>query len=84
MNQKSRSEVVQVVPLFVGKRIVAIREMTRKELSAQGWDGPRACALVIVLDDGSMIFASRDDEGNSPGALFGVVGDVGVYVGVES
>jgi hypothetical protein len=29
--------------------------------------------LVIELDDGTLMFASRDDEGNDGGALFGQV-----------
>jgi hypothetical protein len=28
-------------------------------------------ATVLVLDDGTILYPSRDDEGNGPGALFG-------------
>jgi hypothetical protein len=71
--------------MFVGKKITAIRQMTVEELDVQGWEvGRRSAPLVIVLDDGSKIFASRDGEGNGPGVLFGEVDYEGVYVGVES
>jgi hypothetical protein len=57
----------------VGQTIVAIRAMTKKELEAEGWEednfsGPPA---VIMLANGTRIYASQDEEGNGPGALFG-------------
>ena len=53
----------------VGLRIVGIREMTDKERDLYAWYGP---AVVLVLEDGSLLFPSQDEEGNGPGALFGV------------
>ena len=57
---------------FVGKRIVAIREMTSAELANEGWTlGRGEAAPVIVLDDGTLLYPSRDPEGNGPGEFFG-------------
>ena len=53
---------------LVGKKIVAIRQMTAAELKAEFWDGPNTC---LVLDDGTLLYPSQDEEGNGPGALFG-------------
>jgi hypothetical protein len=48
--------------------------MTKKEAEAEGWDIDLRfkTAPVLVLDDGSKIYPSADEEGNGPGALFGV------------
>ncbi len=43
--------------------------MTPDEQDVEGWSRP---AIVIVLDDGTKIYPSRDQEGNGPGAIFGV------------
>ena len=51
---------------FVGKKITNVRWMTDKETEAYGW-GSRP--IVLVLDDGSVIFPQQDDEGNDGGAL---------------
>jgi hypothetical protein len=56
----------------IGRTITSMRAMTNKECRAQGWDGFRSTGLVLILDDGSKIFASQDEEGNGPGALFGI------------
>lgn len=52
-----------------GRRIAEVRRMTSAEMSAEGWSQP---ATVLVLEDGTLIYASRDDEGNGPGVLFGM------------
>lgn len=65
---------------LVGKKVVAVRRMNRKELKAEGWDG-RGSEVAIQFDDGTVIYASRDEEGNGPGALFGRLKDGGgIYV----
>ena len=56
----------------IGQKIVAVRAMTSAEQKAEGWEG--AChgpATVLVLSNGARIYASQDEEGNGPGALFG-------------
>lgn len=55
-----------------GKRIVDVRLMTSGEMKSNGWDHCRNREpVVLVLDDGTLLFASADEEGNGPGALFG-------------
>lgn len=55
-----------------GQRIVHVRPMTDKETSDEGWDDS---TTVLVLDNGVMLYASCDAEGNSAGVLFGMVED---------
>jgi hypothetical protein len=49
------------------RRIVSCRYMLPEELELLGWDNS---PLVIQLDDGTLLYASSDDEGNNAGALF--------------
>jgi hypothetical protein len=51
-----------------GKTIKKCRYMTKKEQESMMWYNR---ALVIEFTDGSLIFPSKDDEGNDAGALFG-------------
>ena len=44
--------------------------MTEKEKEDVGWDTCRT-VTALVLDDGTVLFASCDEEGNRPGELFG-------------
>ena len=53
-----------------GRKIVKIREMTKKEADAEGWELYRNGCRVLVLDNGIKLYASHDYEGNGPGALF--------------
>ena len=61
---------------IVGKRIVDVRPMTDRELADECWEG---CAHleppVVVLDDGTILYPSRDSGGNGPGSLFGKESD---------
>ena len=52
---------------FVGQKIVRARYMTEEEMIDLGWT--QKC-VVLHLDDGNIIYPSRDDEGNDAGALF--------------
>lgn len=54
---------------LVGRKIVEVRPMTKEERVKEGWDRG---TMTIVLDDGSVLYASRDEEGNGPGEIFGV------------
>jgi hypothetical protein len=49
-----------------GRVIVESRVMSPDEQEAEGWDEG---TIVLVLDDGTRIFAARDEESNGPGAL---------------
>jgi hypothetical protein len=54
---------------LVGKKIIEVRQMTEEEVEYEGWPGA-GDDTVLVLDDGTRVFASSDEEGNNPGALF--------------
>jgi len=53
---------------LVGKRVKSVRYLSKEEVGALGWC---ASALVLEFEDGTLVFPSRDDEGNGAGALFG-------------
>jgi hypothetical protein len=50
-------------------KITKIRWMSKKELEAEGWDESHVTCLE--LEDGTLIYPSRDGEGNGGGVLFG-------------
>lgn len=52
---------------LVGRKIIGARYMDQSEAEHLGWDER---SFVLILDDKTCIFASQDDEGNGPGALF--------------
>lgn len=54
--------------VLIGKMIKRVRPLTEEELEREGWDRP---TLALELSGGDVIYASRDDEGNGPGTLFG-------------
>jgi hypothetical protein len=56
---------------LIGRKIVEIRKMNEAEMEKEGWEDTHGTAYVLVLDNGSKIYASQDDEGNGPGTLFG-------------
>ena len=51
-----------------GRTIEDVRYLTDEEMKGMGWHNK---SIVIELNDGSLLFPSRDDEGNDAGALFG-------------
>lgn len=53
--------------LLIGKKVVNCDYLSEQEMEMLGWD---KSPLVIFFDDGTHIYASRDDEGNDGGALF--------------
>lgn len=52
---------------LLGRRIVQVRYMTEAEAGGLDW-GSRP--VVLQLDDGALIWAAADDEGNDGGAIF--------------
>lgn len=56
---------------LIGKKLVAIRPMTPIEKADEGWDFGGEETAVLEFEDGTVLFASRDYEGNGPGAIFG-------------
>jgi hypothetical protein len=56
----------EVSAKLVGRKIVKVRYMSKKEVNDCGWYN---AAVIIKLDDGTMIYPMSDDEGNNAGAL---------------
>lgn len=52
---------------LLNRKIVKVRYMTKEEMDGLGWYNR---PVVMVLDDGNIIYPSADDEGNNGGALF--------------
>ena len=52
---------------LLGKKIVGVRYLKPEETKNMAW---RSRCVVIILDDGNMIYPSMDEEGNGPGVLF--------------
>lgn len=50
--------------------IKTIRNMTKKELEREGWEDEQN-VTCIELDDGMLLYPSRDSEGNGAGKIFG-------------
>ena len=65
----------EVKAKLVGRKITGVRYMSDREVEHFGWC---SAAIVLQLDDGGELIASRDDEGNDAGALFTN------YVGLET
>ena len=53
--------------VLLGRKIVKVEWLTDKECKDSGWYNKPICML---LDDGTWIYPSKDDEGNDGGALF--------------
>ena len=60
---------------LVGKKIVQVRYLNKKEMDDLGWD---QTPLVMFFNDGSYMFPSQDDEGNDGGSLFTSFKDLSV------
>ncbi len=57
----------EAAELLLGRQIESVRYMTEEEQEMMGW---YSRSIIIQLDNGLLIFPSRDDEGNDAGALF--------------
>jgi hypothetical protein len=55
---------------LVGARVVEVRRLSTRELAREGWPTDEH-VLALAFDNGLVVYASRDDEGNGPGAMFG-------------
>lgn len=60
---------------LIGHKIINIRPMTLKEAGVEGWGYRHRATPVIELDNGLVLYPSRDEEGNGPGVIFGWSGD---------
>lgn len=63
----------KVAKELVGKAIVAVRYLTEEERTELDWHDR---SIVIQLSDGTLLWPSRDDEGNGAGALFTTIKDL--------
>ena len=54
---------------MIGAKIKKVRYMNKTELRNEGWDNDDI--IAIELDNKTVIYASRDYEGNGGGAIFG-------------
>lgn len=54
--------------LLKGKTVKRVRSLTDEEKAEYAW---YSAAPVIEFEDGTIVFPSRDSEGNDAGALFG-------------
>ena len=52
--------------LLLGRKIVSVDFLDLQETEALGWVNS---SVVITLDNGTIIYPSRDDEGNDAGAI---------------
>ena len=59
--------IEKMVQILKGRTISEIRYMNDNEREMLGWTKK---SIIIILDDGTAIYPSRDDEGNDAGALF--------------
>lgn len=56
---------------MIGAKLIETRRMTDEEKKHEGWDFDAHNAIVLVFNNGAIIYPSRDEEGNGPGAIFG-------------
>jgi hypothetical protein len=60
----------------IGKKLAKIRPMTKAELDDQCWpDKSWSKPLAMEFEDGTVVFATRDEEANGPGAFLGMTPD---------
>ena len=58
--------------IIVGQKIVNVRALTSKEMKREGWEeDAHGKPTALVLENGVILYPSRDEEGNGAGALFG-------------
>lgn len=58
--------IAQAKQALLGRKIVDVRWMGEGELENTGWCSG---AIVLQLDDGSIVLPQADPEGNGPGSL---------------
>jgi hypothetical protein len=59
--------IKKISKLLVGKKIVKIQYMTKKDAEEQGW---YRRPIQIRLENGTWLTPSQDDEGNDGGSLY--------------
>jgi hypothetical protein len=57
---------------IIGHKVAAVRPMTQSELDDEYWSCHMGnMPVVIELENGTKLYASKDSEGNGPGVLLG-------------
>ena len=56
----------QTAKTLIGKRIVGLGKLPDKTVAEYGWTHS---PWILMLDDGTQVFAQSDDEGNNAGRL---------------
>jgi hypothetical protein len=72
MATMAKQVVLERTPAIKGAKILAIRPMTDKEATSEGFEtGGRhgGQTMVLELSNGMVIYALADEEGNGPGVL---------------
>lgn len=55
-----------------GLTIKSVRHLTPEEMEEEGWEHyTHKQVICIELSDGTLLYPSRDAEGNGPGEIFG-------------
>jgi hypothetical protein len=67
MSELTRKWEADIRPILKNRVIKDVRYLTDKEVEGLGWEH---ASIALFLDDGNVLFPSRDDEGNDAGALF--------------
>lgn len=67
MNEIEKRWTKVAADQLVGRRIVLVRYMKDSEAQDMGWG---ARPIVLVLDDGNLIYPAMDEEGNDAGVIF--------------
>jgi len=65
--QRMSSWLKKAESVLLKRTIVKVRYMDDEEMESVGFNSHRP--LVLQLDDGTLIYPSRDDEGNDGGAI---------------
>ena len=61
---------------LTNRRIIGVRSLTPTELEWLDWQpAPFQEPAGLLLDDGTLLIASQDFEGNGPGVMFQLTGD---------
>lgn len=57
---------------IIGKKILNVIKIPDAVFKKEGWEHSPHSGIALVLSDGSFLYPAQDEEGNGPGALFGM------------
>ena len=75
-----RHWTAQAASVLEGRTIKKVRYLDEDELRSLYW---RSTAIVLELDNGTLVFPSCDDEGNDAGALYTTNEDVSIVPTIQ-